>query len=124
MRADRVLLVEDSPIWINQLRLCAETSQMEVVGFASSPAEAISRYEETRPSIVLLDIHLKGGSGIQVLEALQSKLSETRFVVFTAHPSAQLRQACARLGAWAVVDKADSLSELNTCFEQVRFPAQ
>jgi DNA-binding NarL/FixJ family response regulator len=97
---------------------------MEVVGSASSPDEAIRKFEETRPSIVLLDIHLKGGSGIQVLEALQSKLNETRFVVFTAHPSAQLKQACARLGAWAVVDKASNLSELNACFEQVRFPAQ
>jgi diguanylate cyclase (GGDEF)-like protein/PAS domain S-box-containing protein len=71
----RVLVVEDETIVALDLQSSLKILGYDVVGTASSGAEAIAKAEDTRPDLVLMDIILKGPmDGIQTAEAIHSRL--------------------------------------------------
>jgi DNA-binding NarL/FixJ family response regulator len=67
----RVVVVDDHHLFRAGVR--AELAEHhEVVGDAATPAQALAVIAETRPDVVLLDVHLPDGGGVAVLEALSS----------------------------------------------------
>jgi DNA-binding NarL/FixJ family response regulator len=69
-RRVRVVVVDDHQLFRAGVR--AELAgHFEIVGEAAGPAEAIAVIADTRPDVVLLDVHLPDGGGVAVLEALR-----------------------------------------------------
>ncbi|WP_256081600.1 LytTR family DNA-binding domain-containing protein [Massilia sp. YIM B04103] len=67
----RVLLVDDERLARAELRrLLAPHEQVEIVGEAANAAEAIQQIAALQPDLVLLDVQMPGGSGFDMLEAL------------------------------------------------------
>lgn len=109
-----VLIVEDSePFQRTLAAAVGEVPGLEVVGTASTPARAIELISQLRPAIVVLDLYLTGGTGVDVLKAMRPG-DKTKVVVVTGSPSEPLKQACSQLGASFFFDK--SLE-----FEQFRY---
>lgn len=76
----RVLLVDDERLARAELRrLLAPHEQVEIVGEAANAAEAILQIAALQPDLVLLDVQMPGGSGFDMLEALDV----TPEVIFT-----------------------------------------
>ena len=57
-----VLIVDDSPQFLDASSSLLERGGLEVVGVAATTADALARAAQVRPDVVLVDIHLSGGS--------------------------------------------------------------
>jgi len=118
-----VFIVDDVPSMRERLReLVAEVPEVDVVGDAGTPADAIAGILETHPSCVLLDYQLVDGTGVDVLRAVHDRSQGTVFVVLTNHPDPQYRRACMAAGADHFFDKstefervAEILRDLSRC---------
>ncbi|RYF07578.1 MAG: response regulator [Comamonadaceae bacterium] len=106
------LLVEDSQtIRDSLIPTIRELAGIEVVGVAESPQEAIVLAQERNWSLMILDLFLKDGSGLNVLEALHGRTHGQRIVVLTNYATPDVRVRCAALGSDAVFDKSTELDD-------------
>ncbi len=91
----RVAMVEDSTGFGEMLAACLrQQAEIELLGGASTLRDAIQRLPVWKPNIVLLDLGLPDGSGIEVLRALAPSMTNTSFVVLTVfEDDATIREA-------------------------------
>jgi DNA-binding NarL/FixJ family response regulator len=114
----RVVLVDDHAMFRTGVR--AELgSRVDVVGEAGSVAEAIQVVTETRPDVVLLDVHMPDGGGLAVLEAVSKQLSDTRFLALSVSDAAEDVIAVIRAGASGYVTKTISADDLAAAITRV-----
>ena len=66
----RVLLVDDSPRFLEAARGLLERQGVSVVGVAASAAQALQRAAELRPDVTLVDLDLGGESGLELARRL------------------------------------------------------
>ena len=109
----RVLLVDDSRIVRDRLlELISELPDVEVIGEAAGAAEAIRKIRQLRPDIVVLDISMRDGNGIQVLEAIKGpRRSRSRIIMLTNFAHEPYRERCMELGAEYFFDKSAQFEE-------------
>lgn len=107
----RVYLVEDSPILTQLLTglLDAEPGAL-VIGHADDARAATAGIVELRPDVVVLDLHLREGSGIDVIRALrEAGALPTCIVVLTNHSGLPYRKAALDAGAHHFFDKSTEI---------------
>lgn len=84
----RVLLVDDSALVRRGVRSVitahSQHGTIQVVGEAANAAEAMSEVLRLRPDVVLLDLRLPDGSGIDICRRIHSEVPETRVLVLTS----------------------------------------
>jgi two-component system, NarL family, response regulator DevR len=106
MKRQRVMLVDDHELVRLGLRsLIDRHPEMEVVCEASSPAEALIRCQSHKPDVVVLDIRLNGGSGIDACRQITSQMPETRVIMLTSYAEDEMLFAAIRAGAVGYVLK-------------------
>ncbi|MGX7676321.1 response regulator [Plantactinospora sp. DSM 117369] len=114
----RVFLVDDHAMFRAGVR--AELgAHVEVVGEASTVAEAISRIAATEPDVVLLDVHMPDGGGRAVLEAVRRTRPEVRFLALSVSDAAEDVIGLIRAGARGYVTKTISPDELTAAIRRV-----
>ena len=91
----RVAMVEDSTGFAEMLAAClGHQTEIELLGGVSTVREAVQRLPVWKPNVVLLDLGLPDGSGIEVLRALAPSMVNTAFVVLTVfEDDATIREA-------------------------------
>jgi len=112
----KVFLIEDSPLLQELLSgMLCELDGVEFCGCADGENEALRQLEQNQADLVIIDIELKQGSGIGVLDALQTDSSlygKPRKVVLTNYANASMRQRCERFGMDAFFDKSLHINQL------------
>jgi DNA-binding NarL/FixJ family response regulator len=109
----RVFLVEDSPLLRTRLEaMLATIPGARAAGHADGAQEAIRRILEERPEAVVLDIHLKEGSGLDVLRAVHEAAPGIAVFVLTNYPEENYRRIAAQLGALGFFDKSSEFALL------------
>jgi len=112
----KVFLIEDSALLQELLAgMLSELDGVEFCGCADGEAEALRRLAETPVDLVIIDIELKQGSGIGVLDALQTDsglYGNPHKVVLTNYAHGTMRQRCERFGMDAFFDKSLHINEL------------
>lgn len=78
----------------------------EVCGEASDSAETIEKVSQLHPDLVLLDISMPDGNGLETTRVLKQKLPQTRILIITQHDPKQMLPRALELGAVGCVDKA------------------
>jgi two-component system response regulator DevR len=82
----RLFLLDDHEIVRRGLRELFEAEDdLEVVGEASTAAEAIARVPATQPDVALLDVSLPDGSGVEVCRDLRAAHPELRCIMLTSY---------------------------------------
>jgi two-component system response regulator DesR len=107
-----VFLADDSaPIRRRVAELLAARA-MAVVGEAATPAASIEGILAARPDVVVLDVQLEGGTGLQVLQAVRRVAPGIAFVVLSnnAHPA--YRKRYLGEGAAQFLDKSSGFPQL------------
>jgi DNA-binding NarL/FixJ family response regulator len=90
-----------------------------VVGEAADVSGAIDGIRATRPDVVLLDVHLPGGGGRAVLEALRAELPSVRWLALSVSDAAEDVIAVIRAGARGYVTKTISGPDLRDAVNRV-----
>jgi DNA-binding NarL/FixJ family response regulator len=84
----------------------------EVVGDAGSVAEAVELVMKEEPDVVLLDVHMPDGGGVQVIRAIAPTRPAIRFLALSVSDAAEDVMAVIREGARGYVTKTISVAEL------------
>lgn len=114
----RVVLVDDHRMFRTGVR--AELGDaIEVVGEADDAPSAIECIPRLAPDVVLLDVHLPGGGGVAVLQALVPKLSATRFLALSVSDAPEDVISVIRAGARGYVTKSITGAELTDAVVRV-----
>ncbi len=109
--APRVLIVDDHALFRAGVRtLLGE--QVEVVGECGEVDSAVAAIEELEPDVVLLDVHMPEGGGVEVIRRAASGRPSVRFLALSVSDGAEDVIALIRAGARGYVTKTISAPEL------------
>lgn len=106
-----ILVVDDELDGGRLLERVLAASGHQVVAIADRD-QALQWLQRHTPDLVLLDIKIRGGSGISVLQHLHQYLPVTEVVVITGYPSAQTRSAAEQYGVKEYWTKPIELDDL------------
>jgi DNA-binding NarL/FixJ family response regulator len=115
----RVLIVDDHELFRAGVRGQLERA-VEVVGEAAGVDDALRLIEQTMPDVVLLDVHMPDGGGVEVLQRAARLDPMPRFLALSASDAADDVIAVIRAGARGYVTKSISAAELQDAIERVR----
>jgi two-component system, NarL family, response regulator DevR len=113
MTKTRILLVDDHDIVrLGLMTLLNDQPDMEVVGEASTAAEAVSTAKKLQPDVVLMDIRLPGEGGIEAAGQINQQVPKSKVVMLTSFADDQLVVRAIRAGAMGYVLKQVGNEEL------------
>jgi DNA-binding NarL/FixJ family response regulator len=108
-----VLLVEDHRLMFEGLSsLLTEYSDINVLGVATTVADAVAKASLLKPDLVLMDYRLPDGDGAQASERIRSLLPDTAILFLSADPSETSIMRAVEAGASGYVSKGASAEEL------------
>ena len=115
MRTLKTFIVEDSPVILgNLIATLEELAPVQVVASADNETTAVAwlAHVEHQVDLVIIDIFLKGGSGLGVLRRASGLQLNTKLVVLSNYATPDMRIKCLELGADQVFDKSGEVEAL------------
>lgn len=121
----RVLIVDDSEALVERLRSSlAQVEGLEVVGHAANVADGILEIRQTKPDVVILDIHMPDGSGIEVLDSLKKHPAPPVVIMLTNYNYHQFRKRCLEGGARYYFDKSTEFHMVSEVLRSLLAPSK
>ena len=109
----RVFIAEDSPKVVERLTdLLEQVGELEVIGHAADVREAAECIRRLRPDVVILDLRMTNGNGIDVLKTIKITRPETKVIIFSNSSDAQYRKRLLDTGADAFLDKSSDFNQI------------
>ncbi len=109
----KVLLVEDHPMFREHLtQLINRDLEMTVCGEADNVADAMRLIEEVHPDISIVDITLRGSSGLELIKEIKAKGHRTEVLVLSMHDEDLYAERALRAGARGYITKNEASSEV------------
>jgi len=111
----KAYLVEDSPvIRENLVGFLEDVADAEVVASASTEEEAVAWLRQHRDGwdLTIVDLFLKRGNGLGVINACRNRSPHQKVVVLSNYATADMRDRSTQLGADAFFDKSAELDQL------------
>jgi DNA-binding NarL/FixJ family response regulator len=116
----RVLLADDHALVRAGMRsLLGAMSQVQVVAEAASGEEALQLAERERPDVVLMDIAMKGMTGLEAAARLRERTPEVRVVILSMHAGEEYVLQALRAGAVGYLLKDAATGELELALRSV-----
>ncbi len=102
----RILIVDDHPLVRHGLRqLLSNEPNLEVCGDAEGATQALDLVETLIPDLVVIDISLKDGNGIDLVKTIKAGGSPTKMLVYSMHDELLFAERALRAGAAGYVSK-------------------
>ena len=109
----KVLIADDSVVVQQRLvKLISSIEGVEIVGQASTGAETISLVRSQKPDIVILDIQMPDGTGIDVLAKFKNDKNKPKFIVLSNYSTEAFREKCLVEGANRFFDKSTEFEKV------------
>jgi DNA-binding NarL/FixJ family response regulator len=109
----RILAVDDHPLLRGGIAaLIAAQPDMQLVAEASSGEEAVEQFRRHRPDITLMDLQMKGMSGIEAIIAIHAEFPAAKIIVLTNLEGDALAQRALKAGAQAYLLKGSIRTDL------------
>jgi DNA-binding NarL/FixJ family response regulator len=109
----KVFIADDSRDIRNRIiTMLSDLKSIDMIGQAENVEDAISSIREINPDVVILDIRMPGGSGIDVLENIDKKNSLPVIIMLTNYPYPQYRKKCMDAGADFFFDKSGEFEKV------------
>ena len=116
----RLFIVDDSSLICERVRaVVSDIKGFEIVGEAAEQSEAMQSINKTNPDVVILDIRLPKGNGIEVLRELKNKDHVPVVIVLTNYPYPQYRTKCNAIGADYFFDKSTEFDRIKEVLRQL-----
>jgi len=117
-RNTRVVVVDDHALFRAGVRSELD-GLVDVVGDAATVAEAVALIREAAPDVVLLDVHMPDGGGLEVLRQIGADAPATQFLALSVSDAAEDVIAVVRAGARGYVTKTISGTDLADAVRRV-----
>jgi two-component system, NarL family, invasion response regulator UvrY len=116
----RVLIADDHPVVRLGLRqILAESSDVQVGREVGSAQEVLQAVAEQRWDVVVLDISLPGGNGIELIGEIKKARPETRVLILTMHPEDQYAVRAIKAGAAGFLNKESAPERLTEALRKI-----
>ncbi len=116
----RVLLVEDSKVLTERLiEAIRQIPEVELIGTADTEAGALAVVKRDPVDVVILDLHLKQGTGFGVMRGLATAQLKPRVIVLTNYDLPEYKNAAIALGASHFLDKARDYGRLAEVLQEI-----
>jgi len=118
----RVFIADDSPPVAEMLtELLTVPGCVEIVGIGETETATIDSIRAMKPDVVVLDLQLRTGSGVNVIRAVRAiaDLASVRLVVTSNHVSPEMRAGCLQLGADDYFDKVKEIGALTARIQEL-----
>lgn len=113
----RVFLADDSLPIRERVNALLGAAHIAVVGEGATPATCIAGILDAQPDVVVLDVQLEGGTGLQVLKAVREADPGVAFVVFSNNSAPAYRKRYLGEGAARFLDKSTEFDQLAQAVE-------
>ena len=116
-----VVIVDDHAMFRTGVRseLSAHPDKVDILAEAADVDEAVQAVTRFKPEVVLLDVHLPGGGGAEVMRRIGHRQPETRFLALSVSDAAEDVIGTIRSGARGYVTKTITGPELVAAIERV-----
>ncbi|WP_437187990.1 response regulator transcription factor [Planctomicrobium sp. SH668] len=116
-----ILIVDDHPLVRKGMTtLIGVESDLQVVGECAEMQEAIRLVGELHPSLVIVDISLKSGNGLELIKHLINNYPQVKMLVCSMHDESLFAERCLRAGAGGYLNKDAAASYLVTAIRSIR----
>lgn len=116
----RILLVDDHPLLRQGLALTIEAElDLAVVAQAGSAEEALGRFDEAAPDLVVTDVSLPGMNGLELMRHLLTRAPDLPVLVVSRHDEALYAERAVRAGARGYVSKLAAGDQIVTAIRRV-----
>lgn len=120
MKRQRILLVDDHEVVRVGLKaLLDKHPEFEVVAEAASANEAVEKTKAHEPDVVVMDIRLKGGSGIEACERITEEFPDSKVIMLTSYAEDEMLFSAIRAGAAGYVLKQIGGDDLVKAIESI-----
>lgn len=120
MSAIRVMLVDDHAVVRMGFKLLLQgADDIEVVAEAESGEEAIKRYPDIKPDVVVMDISMPGIGGLEAVSRLLAKDPAAKILILSAHEDSSHPKRLLKAGAVGYLSKRSAAEELIQAIHQV-----
>src|SRR5262245_33996111 len=104
----KILIVDDHPLVREGLAMrLARQTDLAICGEAEAEEEALARVKETLPDLVLVDISLKNGHGLDLIKRIRSACPQVKMLVLSAHDESLYAERALRAGALGYLNKQE-----------------
>ena len=108
-----VFIVDDSLIVRARIMtMLSDLESVSIIGHAPNSVEASAAIRSLRPDIVILDVQMPGGSGIDLLREIKKYEPSPIAIMFTNFPFVQIRKECIEAGADYFFDKSRDFDKI------------
>ena len=116
----KTVLVDDHTMLRSGLRLAlAQQPQLDVVGEASTGAQAVSLIDTILPDLVLMDVHLPDANGVELSREILGRHPTIKILIFSSDAARELVDEALQAGACGYLSKSGSVDELLTAIDSV-----
>ena len=109
----KVFIVDDSLIVRARIMtMLSDINNLEVIGHAQNKSDATEAINRLKPDVVIIDIQMPGGSGIELLKEIKKYTPSPMTIMFTNYPYTQIRKECRQAGADYFFDKSKDFEKI------------
>jgi two-component system, NarL family, response regulator DevR len=109
----KLFIADDNKAFRKRLAsVLAGIEGIEIAGQAGEVSEAIKSIDRTAPDVIILDIHMPGGSGLDILKTVKSALHPPLVMMLTVGPGTEYREKCLAMGADYFFEKSSDLKKI------------
>jgi len=116
----RILIIDDHPIVRQGLKMMIEDEpDLTVCGEANGMSQAMQLYFETEPDVVIADISLENGSGIELVKELMAQDEDLKILVCSMHEETLFAERALHAGAKGYINKEQATEKLIVAIRRV-----
>ena len=115
-----VLVVDDHPVMRHGLsQIIAREEDLQICGEAASAAEAIELVGTAHPDLVIVDITLEDGDGIELIKDIRTRYENVKMLVSSMHDESLYAERALRAGAMGYISKEASREQMLEAVRQI-----
>ena len=116
----KVLIADDHAILRDGIRsLITRMKKMKIIGEATTGLEAIEKFEELKPDLLILDISMPDKNGMDVAKEILENAPEANIIILSMHDDEDYINRCLEIGVKGYVVKNESGNELELAIQSV-----
>ncbi len=116
----RIMIVDDHPIVREgYVHLIQRRNDLQVCAQAGGKVEAIQQIRNSSPHLIIVDISLSDGSGLELIKDVKSQFPQIKLLAVSMHDESLFAERCIRAGAQGFVNKQQAPEQLIKAIDRV-----